>query len=87
MSVKRSIVTDYSKMNKKLLLLGVLKGFYYRLSLGESREVKGVFLIMVVVFWSALLYLVVVVFLVSPHLIGSMTPEQSCVETIDSNFL
>ena len=35
-------------MNKKLLLWGVLKGFYYRLSLGESREVKGVFLIMVV---------------------------------------
>ena len=86
MSVKRSIVTDYSKMNKKLLLLGFLKGFYYRLSLGESRQVKGVFLIMVM-FWSAFLYLVVVVFLVSPHLIGSMTPEQSCVETIDSNFL
>ena len=76
-------------MNKKLLLGGGggLKGFYYRLSLGESREVKGVFLIMVVMFWSAFLYLVVVVFLVSPHLIGSMTPEQSCVETIDSNFL
>ena len=73
-------------MNKKLLLLGVLKGFYYGLSLGESRQVKGVFLIMVM-FWSAFLYLVVVVFLVSPHLIGSMTPEQSCVETIDSNFL
>ena len=77
-------------MNKKLLLGGGgggLKGFYYRLSLGESREVKGVFLIMIVMFWSAFLYLVVVVFLVSPHLIGSMTPEQSCVETIDSNFL